>query len=76
MEATRGDPVAYNRSGRRSWCAPKVLRTPALTPKQGKQVTTSIVGAIGPKLEQVEIERARRKQLESLDSTHYYLRVV
>jgi hypothetical protein len=25
-------------------------------------------------MEQVEIERAKRKQLERLDSTHYYLR--
>jgi hypothetical protein len=30
----------------------------SLDPQAGKQVTTSIVGAIGPKLGQVEIERA------------------
>jgi TolB-like protein len=38
------------------------------------QVTSSVVGAIGPKLEQVEIERAKRKPTESLDAYDYYLR--
>jgi TolB-like protein/class 3 adenylate cyclase len=38
------------------------------------QVTTSVVGAIAPKLEQAEIERARRKPTESLDAYDYYLR--
>jgi TolB-like protein len=38
------------------------------------QMTASIVGAIAPKLEQVEIERARRKPTESLDAYDYYLR--
>ena len=37
------------------------------------QVTASIVGAIGPKVEQVEIERARRKPTESLDAYDHYL---
>jgi TolB-like protein/class 3 adenylate cyclase len=38
------------------------------------QVTVSVVGAISPKLEQAEIERARRKPTESLDAYDYYLR--
>jgi TolB-like protein len=38
------------------------------------RVTESVVGAIAPKLEQVEIERARRKPTESLDAYDYYLR--
>ncbi|TMJ44918.1 MAG: adenylate/guanylate cyclase domain-containing protein, partial [Alphaproteobacteria bacterium] len=38
------------------------------------QVTESVVGAIAPKLEQAEIERARRKPTESLDAYDYYLR--
>jgi TolB-like protein/class 3 adenylate cyclase len=38
------------------------------------QVTASVVGAIAPKLEQVEIERAKRKPTESLDAYDYYLR--
>jgi adenylate cyclase len=38
------------------------------------QVTASVVGAISPKLEQAEIERARRKPTESLDAYDYYLR--
>ena len=38
------------------------------------QVTASVVGAIGPKLEQTEIERAKRKPTESLDAYDYYLR--
>jgi hypothetical protein len=107
--ATRSDPVAIQ-----SILVPAEADA-SLDPQAGKQVTTSIVGAIGPKLGQVEIERAstrnhsslirsvslaqrsmqhevvncirdtsqafvkagtRRKQLESLDSTPYYLRVV
>ena len=32
------------------------------------QVTASVVGAIAPKLEQAEIERAKRKPTESLDA--------
>ncbi|HUC52014.1 MAG TPA: adenylate/guanylate cyclase domain-containing protein [Xanthobacteraceae bacterium] len=38
------------------------------------QVTAKVVGAIAPKLEQAEIERARRKPTESLDAYDYYLR--
>ena len=38
------------------------------------QVTASVVGAIGPKLEQTEIERAKRKPTENLDAYEYYLR--
>jgi tetratricopeptide (TPR) repeat protein len=38
------------------------------------QVTASVVGAISPKLEQAEIERARRKPTESLDAYDIYLR--
>lgn len=38
------------------------------------QVTTSVVGAIAPKLEQAEIERAKRKPTESLDAYDYYLK--
>jgi tetratricopeptide (TPR) repeat protein len=37
-------------------------------------VTASVVGAIAPKLEQAEIERAQRKPTESLDACDYYLR--
>jgi len=37
-------------------------------------VTTSVIAAIGPKLEQAEIGRARRKPTESLDAYDYYLR--
>jgi tetratricopeptide (TPR) repeat protein len=37
-------------------------------------VTASVVGAIGPMLEQAEIERAKRKPTESLDAYDYYLR--
>jgi TolB-like protein len=37
------------------------------------QVTASVVGAISPKIEQVEIERARRKPTENLDAYDYYL---
>jgi TolB-like protein/Tfp pilus assembly protein PilF len=38
------------------------------------QVTMSVVGAIAPKLEQAEIERAKRKPTESFDAYDYYLR--
>jgi adenylate cyclase len=38
------------------------------------QVTGSVVGAIAPKLEQAEIERAKCKPTESLDAYDYYLR--
>jgi TolB-like protein len=38
------------------------------------RVTASVVGVIAPRLEQVEIERARRKPTESLDAYDYYLR--
>jgi len=37
------------------------------------QVTVSVVGAIAPKMEQAEIERARRKPTENLDAYDYYL---
>jgi len=37
-------------------------------------VTSSVVGAIAPKLEQAEIERAKRKPTESLDAYDFYLR--
>ena len=38
------------------------------------QVTASVVGAIAPKLEQAEIERAKRKPTENLDAYDHYLR--
>src|SRR5262245_47025101 len=38
------------------------------------KVTASVVGAIGPKLEQAEISRAKRKPTESLDAYDHYLR--
>jgi TolB-like protein len=38
------------------------------------QMTANVVGAIAPKLEQAEIERAKRKSTESLDAYDYYLR--
>jgi len=38
------------------------------------QVTSSVIGAIAPKLEQAEIERAKQKPTESLDAYDYYLR--
>ena len=40
------------------------------------QVTASVVGTIGPKLEQAEIERAKRKPTESLDAYDHYLRAL
>ena len=38
------------------------------------KVTVSVVSAIAPKLERVEIERAKRKPTESLDAYDYFLR--
>jgi TolB-like protein/tetratricopeptide (TPR) repeat protein len=38
------------------------------------RVTASVVGAISPKLEQAEIERAKHKPTENLDAYDYYLR--
>jgi len=38
------------------------------------QVTASVVGAIAPRLEQAEIERAKRKPTESLGAYDYFLR--
>jgi tetratricopeptide (TPR) repeat protein len=38
------------------------------------QITASVLGAIAPKLEQAEIERAKRKPTESLDAYDYFLR--
>ena len=38
------------------------------------QVTSKVVGAIAPKLEQAEIERSKRKPTESLDAYDYFLR--
>jgi TolB-like protein/Tfp pilus assembly protein PilF len=38
------------------------------------QVTARVVGAIAPRLEQAEIERARRKPTESLDAYDLFLR--
>jgi TolB-like protein/tetratricopeptide (TPR) repeat protein len=40
------------------------------------QVTARVVGAIAPKLEQAEIERARRKPIANLDAYDYYLRAM
>jgi TolB-like protein len=37
-------------------------------------VTSSVVGAIAPKLQHAEIKRARRKPTENLDAYEYYLR--
>jgi adenylate cyclase len=37
------------------------------------QVTVSVVSAIAPKMEQAELERAKRKPTESLDAYDYYL---
>jgi tetratricopeptide (TPR) repeat protein len=39
-------------------------------------VTSSVVAAIAPKLEQAEIERSRRKPTNNLDAYDYYLRGV
>jgi adenylate cyclase len=38
------------------------------------QVTASVVGAVAPKLEEAEIERAHRKPTEKLDAYDHYLR--
>jgi len=38
------------------------------------KVTANVVGAIAPRLEQAEIERAKRKPTASLDAYDYYLR--
>ena len=38
------------------------------------EVTASVVGAIAPRLEQAEIERAKRKPTENLDAYDYFLR--
>jgi len=38
------------------------------------RVTSSVVGAIAPKLEQAEIIRSRRKSTDSLDAYDYFLR--
>ena len=38
------------------------------------QVTSGVVGVIAPKIEQAEIERAKRKPTGSLDAYDYYLR--
>src|SRR5262249_331660 len=38
------------------------------------QVAERVVGAMTPKLERAEIERAKRKPTESLDAYDYYLR--
>jgi TolB-like protein len=38
------------------------------------KVTASVVGAIAPRLEQAEIERAKRKPTENLDAYDYFLR--
>jgi TolB-like protein len=40
------------------------------------QMAASVVGAIAPQLERAEIDRAQRKQTESLDAYDYYLRAV
>jgi TolB-like protein len=40
------------------------------------QVTLDVVGAIAPRLERAEIERARRKPTGSLDAYDYYLRAL
>jgi hypothetical protein len=40
------------------------------------QVTASVVGAIAPKLEQAEIERARTKPTENLNAYDLYLRAL
>jgi TolB-like protein len=38
------------------------------------RIASSVIGAIAPKLEQAEIERAKRKPTESLDAYDYFLR--
>jgi TolB-like protein/predicted Zn-dependent protease len=39
-----------------------------------EQVTSRVVGAIAPRLEQAEIERAKSKPTDSMDAYDYYLR--
>src|SRR3546814_18548516 len=39
-------------------------------------MAASVVGAIAPQLERAEIDRAQRKQTDSLDASDYYLRAV
>jgi len=38
------------------------------------EITTNVVGAIAPRLQHAEIERAKRKPTDSLDAYDYYLR--
>jgi TolB-like protein/class 3 adenylate cyclase len=38
------------------------------------RLTTTVVGAIAPKVERAEVERARRKLIENLDAYDYFLR--
>jgi adenylate cyclase len=38
------------------------------------RVTSSVVGIVAPKIEQVEVERARQKPTDSLEAYDYYLR--
>lgn len=40
------------------------------------QIASSVIGSIAPKLEQAEMERARRKPSDSLDAYDHYLRGV
>jgi TolB-like protein len=40
------------------------------------RITATVVGAIAPKLEQAEIERARRKPTDNLDAYDYFLRAM
>jgi TolB-like protein len=40
------------------------------------QVTAHVVGAISPRIERAEMERAQRKPTESLDAYDYYLRAM
>ena len=40
------------------------------------QMTANVVGAIAPRLERAEIERAKHKPTESLDAYDYYLRAM
>src|SRR5262249_40101147 len=40
------------------------------------RITESVVGAIAPKLEQAEIERANRKPTDRLDAYDYFLRAM
>jgi hypothetical protein len=39
-----------------------------------REFTASVVGAIAPKLQQAEIERAKRKPTDSLDAYDHFLR--